>query len=85
MVGQWVFGGIQRGSRQVFMKCVPDRTYKTLSELIVKYVKEGYTHLTVNHSLHIVDPDTGVHTNFIESTWSCKSQFTSTWNNQKHV
>ena len=69
----------------MFMKCVPDRTYKTLSELIVKYVKEGYTHMTVMHSLHIVDPDTGVHTNLIESTWSCKSKFTTTWNNQKHV
>ncbi|XP_076635492.1 uncharacterized protein LOC143348781 [Colletes latitarsis] len=31
--------------------------------------KEGYKHLTVNHSLHFKDPETGVHTNTIETTW----------------
>jgi len=35
-----------------------------------------YIHQTVNHSVHYVDPVTGVHTNNIEARWSaCKASF----------
>jgi transposase-like protein len=34
---------------------------------LLKY--EGYYHKDVNHSKHLVDPYTGVHTNLIEGSW----------------
>lgn len=37
--------------------------YKRLSQL-------GYVHKTVNHSKHFVDPESGVHTQNIESQWN---------------
>ena len=43
-----------------------------LSDLWAAYnfIPEDYTHMTVNHSLYFVDPDTGTHINTIEGTWS---------------
>jgi len=37
--------------------------YRTLGQV-------GYQHVTVNHSRFYVDPNTGVHTNDIESRWN---------------
>ena len=85
--GVWVFGGIERETKNCFFQCVPDRTANTLIAIIKEHVlpgttiysdcwkaysslnKEGFSHLTVNHSINFVDPETGTHTNTIESTW----------------
>ena len=73
--GQWVFGGIcrQRDKDTLlpFIRahilpgtCVMSDMWKAYDCL----KDEGYTHLTVNHSLNFVDPDTGVHTQCIQNT-----------------
>ena len=85
--GQWVFGGVERGSGRTIFVPVPDRTTDTLTAILHAWIEpgtkvvsdcwgayrdlgsEGFTHRTVNHSIHFVDPDTGDHTNTIEFTW----------------
>jgi len=44
---------------------------------------EGFKHLTVNHSLHFKDPDTGTHTNAIESSWRAAKIITTSSSRQK--
>ena len=74
--GQWVYGGICRQrdkdkllpiirARVLPGTCVMSDMWKAYDCL----KDEGYTHLTVNHSLNIVDLDTGAHTQRIENTW----------------
>jgi len=42
IVGQWVFGGVQRDTPNNFFSVpVPDRKADTLLDLIVKYVRQG--------------------------------------------
>ncbi|KAJ8964190.1 hypothetical protein NQ314_005071 [Rhamnusium bicolor] len=85
--GQWVFGGIERGSRNFFLVAVEDRSAGTLVDIIKNKIAPGttifsdcwraydslgenqYKHLTVNHSVNFVDPDTGTHTQNIERLW----------------
>ncbi|CAN7938814.1 unnamed protein product [Ixodes hexagonus] len=87
--GQWVFGGVERGSGRCFLVPVETRDAKTLQGIIVEWVRPGtsiitdcwagyrkladdarFTHLTVNHKLNFVDPNTGAHPNTVDATWA---------------
>ena len=41
--GHWVFGGIERGSRDAFMMVVPDRSKNALMPIIMQYIRPGTT------------------------------------------
>ena len=41
--GQWVFGGIERESKNSFFACVDDRSAATLIPIILRWVKPGTT------------------------------------------
>lgn len=44
--GQWVVGGIQRGSTNIFLEVIPDRRQETLMEVIHRRVLPGTTIIT---------------------------------------
>ena len=85
---QWVFGGFEVGSTNIFMVAVENRSAETLMLILKKYIlpgttivsdfwraylrigQHGYHHLTVNHKLNFVDPQTLATTNHIEATWN---------------
>ena len=54
----------------------PGTTFISDSWAPYRYLEsQGFTHRTVKHSIHFVDPDTGAHTNTIESTWRAVKVF----------
>ena len=85
---QWVFGGIEKNSKNCFLVAVENKTAATLLPIIQQYILPGATvlsdlwrayntvdnlgntHLTVNHSIHFVDPVTQATTNHVESMWA---------------
>jgi transposase-like protein len=44
--GQWVFGGVERGSGRTFLVIVNDRSADTLFGLIKKWIRPGTTVVT---------------------------------------
>ena len=90
--GVWVFGGLDRGTNDVFLQIVEDRSSDTLVPIIQAMVKPGTTimtdewraytalndhgfqHLTVNHSIHFVHPETGANTQRMENVWAQAKQ-----------
>ncbi|GBP41528.1 hypothetical protein EVAR_20333_1 [Eumeta japonica] len=41
--GEWVFGGLERSSKKVFMELVPDRSANTLLQMIKRKIEPGTT------------------------------------------
>ncbi|KAK6061788.1 hypothetical protein COOONC_00541 [Cooperia oncophora] len=78
---QWFFGGIERGSGRAFLLLVRRRdarsswrAYNQISDSWRAYnqismLPQAYWHLTVNHRLNFVDPQSGAHTQNVESLW----------------
>lgn len=89
--GHWILGIIERESDNCILIPVEDRSAATLLPLIQRHVLPGTTiitdqwaaynglpnHLSVNHTLHFVDPNNPtIHTNKIEGNWAhCKAKY----------
>ena len=82
--GKWVFGGIDRDSKDAFMISVDDQSAATLSPIIERYIKPGTTILSDEWAAYNLNPPAnfthltvnhsihfvvpGIHTLTIEST-----------------
>lgn len=41
--GQWIFGGLERESKKIFLVPVPNRTAETLEQLVCQWIEPGTT------------------------------------------
>lgn len=72
--GQWVFGKVCRKSEKKFSYLWRHVTHTHTGTMVISdcwkayncLEKEGYQHLTVNHSYNFVGPKSKAHTNIIE-------------------
>ena len=73
---RWMFGGVDRATRQGFLVLVPDRTRGTLERFILHFVAPGsvitsdgfacYQHIVVNHNRNLLDPAAAACTNLVD-------------------
>lgn len=100
--GQWIFGGIERTTKRLFIEPVPNQSADTLLTIIKKWIKPGttiisdcwksynclsnehYIHLTVNHKMNFIDPESGAYTQNIERCWRETRANISRYGTQKH-
>ena len=90
--GQWVFGGIDRETKDTFMIPVHDRTAATLIPIIQQYILPGTTiHSDEWASYNLIPPSTFQHLtvnhsiNFVNPTTGVHTQTVeSTWGQAKN-
>ena len=60
---------MEERSKNMFLPIIKEHIMSDMWKAYDCLQAKGYVHLTVNHSLNFVDPDTGAYTQKIESTW----------------
>lgn len=90
--GQWVFGGVERGSGKFFLVPVEDRTKVTLLPIIKKFILPGTTIMSdcwkpYNElkNMGYVHQTVNHSKNFVDpATGACTNQIEGLWRHAKH-